>query len=165
MREVFEKECRLWRRSYLIVKLPRLYKHIHDLHTAFPEGRFIHIVRDGRAVALSDRHKFMRRGESQLEGLCAAAQYWLDVVQEVDRQKERVRLFEIRYEDFCRDVHQHVREILRWLGLDEEKFPFHRCPKSLKVTNKKWLRSMTLEEKKVLHKLQHKYLEKYGYST
>jgi|Deesub1362A_J573_1020465.scaffolds.fasta_scaffold06859_3 hypothetical protein len=137
MRQIFELECKFWRKSYIITKLPRLYKHIPLLQTAYPQAKFIHILRDGRAVALSDKHKFMRHGESEMEGLHAAARYWLNVVTEVNKRKRGVDLLELRYEDFCADVHGFIREILLFIGLESAKFPVSKCPATLKVTNPK----------------------------
>ena len=56
-----------------------------DAAKEFPDAKFIHIVRDGRAVAASLRHKFMRSGESTEEGVHRAAARWIDSIDEVER--------------------------------------------------------------------------------
>lgn len=69
MRRIFDAECRRWRKGTIVLKHPRLCQKVPEIRYAYPTAPFIHIIRDGRAVALSIRWKFMRRGESSIQGL------------------------------------------------------------------------------------------------
>lgn len=161
IRRILAAECEDWHRSFIICKLLWLSEYMPLLRTAYPEAKFLHIVRDGRAVALSIRHKFMNDGQSAIEGLKAAAQYWVEKVGKIN--KEKAEILEVRYEDFCGDVHGHIRKALNFIGLDVLKFPFSRCPKTLTSANPKWLKSATDDEIALIEQIEKEYLKIYRY--
>jgi len=165
MRLIIDEECRLWRRGFVITKLPRLYRHILTLETAYPGAKFVHVIRDGRAVALSNRGKFMRNHESAVEGLRASARYWVEVMNEVDLQKRKVDIFEVKYEEFCKDVHGDIRKFLIHVGLEGRKFPFHKCPEKLELTNTGWFEHATEEELAMVEEAQEDCLRRYEYNS
>jgi hypothetical protein len=107
----------------------------------FPRARFIHVFRDGRAVALSwaihegakiqaHRAPFARFGldldrEALLERF---AEHWTQHILEIERQKARLDLVgrgllhELRYEDLCEDPSRELRRIARFMDLDPQRF-------------------------------------------
>jgi LPS sulfotransferase NodH len=102
----------------------------------FGDARFIHLLRDGRSVALSfaqkesskiakDRERYARYGLTlPLEDLVVRfAQNWQDQMREIDRHRERLsgRLYEIRYEDLCADPKQELSSLANFLAVD----PYH----------------------------------------
>lgn len=165
IRLIIDEECRLWGRVFIITKLPRLYRHTATLETAYPEAKFAHMIRDGRAVALSNRGKFMRNQESAMEGLRASARFWAKVMDEVDLQKRKVDIFEVKYEEFCTHVHGNIRKFLIHVGLDEEQFPFYKCSAKLEITNAGWFEQATEEELAMVEEAQEDCLRRYGYLT
>ena len=107
----------------------------------FPGARFIHLFRDGRAVALSwairerakiDGHRepFRRFGldldrDMLLEKF---AEHWTQHILEIERQKEeldlvgRGLLHELRYEDLCADPAHELTSIAQFMELDPHRF-------------------------------------------
>ena len=78
---------------------------IQDL---LPEARFIHIVRDGRDVALSIKDLWW--GPSSV---AEAAQYWKSGIQKARSQVVGLHHYrEIRFEDLVLDTERHLRQAL-----------------------------------------------------
>ncbi len=95
----------------------------------FPPAKFIHLVRDGRAVALSSAK---RKGDAEQnreqdfnETLDATSRFWQASMVEITRQVIELRLkedrfLEIRYEDLCADPTKGLRTIARFLGVQPD---------------------------------------------
>eukprot|EP00742_Colponemidia_sp_Colp-10_P013390 GILJ01015124.1.p1 GENE.GILJ01015124.1~~GILJ01015124.1.p1 ORF type:complete len:387 (+),score=41.34 GILJ01015124.1:50-1210(+) len=115
------------------VKDPMNLTYIKYLVTMFPNAKFIHMVRDCRAVAFSiidrnvrivapreTRHRQHGGGkeESMLSTLEEAAQFWSNVVSHVHRMCKSLpsACLEVRYEDLVRDPLQMSKRILQFLG-------------------------------------------------
>ncbi len=97
-------------------KTPRYVEHIPFLMQLFPQGRFIHLIRDGRNVALS--YADVPFGP---KNVAKAAVLWADRVQKgcfAGRSLERGRYIEIRYEDLVDDAAGEARDICEFLGLE-----------------------------------------------
>lgn len=99
-------------------KTPDYIKHLPLLGLLFPSARFIHMVRDGRDVALSmlDLHRLHRH--SATVGLI-----WARRVRRGRVEGERLgpsRYIEIRYEDLVREPEAELIRICAFLGS-----PFH----------------------------------------
>jgi hypothetical protein len=91
--------------------------HVMDmacLGEVFPEARFVHIVRDGRDVALA-----LQDVEWGPEGIGAAALYWRQRVELGIRAGRalRDRYREVRYEDLLADPQGVVRSLCDFLNL------------------------------------------------
>ncbi len=143
----------------VLAKRPSFYRHLELLRAAFPGARFVHIVRDGRPVALSVRAKEVtvarRKGGSPDPGdaLRAAARFWLEVLDRADRLSADERI-EVRYEDLCTDVHGTIRSILRHAALDVDSFPFKRCPSTLSSRNSAWIDGASARELEEISRIQ-----------
>jgi Sulfotransferase family len=96
-------------------KTPQHILSIPELATLFPESRFVHIVRDGRDVALSflDVHF----GPSDL---LFAARVWRKRVQRGRAAGQALgdRYLEVRYEDLVSDPERALRRICGTLDLE-----------------------------------------------
>lgn len=107
----------------------------------FPNVKFIHLVRDGRAVALSwakkehikieenlDLYSNQGFGISFEELLKNCAESWKRHIFEVERQKKALELdkqdimYELRYEDFCLNPHEYLREIADFMDISPQFF-------------------------------------------
>lgn len=163
MQVIFMRECKDWGTTNLLVKCLALNRYIELLHLAYPHAKFFHIVRDGRAVAFSLREKLVRKGESTTDGLREAAKYWVEVLNSVSQSKGSLHLLDVKYEDFCMNVHDTLREMLQFANLNLQRFPFERCPQTLEITNSKWLKAASQEELDLLIDLEKEHLIKYGY--
>jgi len=164
--------CERGKKRFL-AKLPAFRHHLGVLTAAFPQASFVHIIRDGRAVALSLRDKHLAlqardrptpagRRLSPEDALRWAAREWVDGL-EAAVGAASLHLLEVRYEDLCRDVHGTLRTILRHCDLDIESFPFRRCPRDLSIRNGRWLENATNTELKQVFALQGDLLRRYGY--
>jgi protein-tyrosine sulfotransferase len=132
----------------------------------FPEARFIHIVRDGRAVASSfaikERKMIERFPDSyrqsgidySLEMLVEKfAEHWKEHVLEIEKQKENLGLenkgllHELRYEDLCANPRKQLEIIAHFMGLDPSRFNIHDYSKikSKDYKYQKQLSPMTIQ--------------------
>jgi hypothetical protein len=161
MRRLVDQECRRWGRTAFLAKPLPLIGHLDVLQAAHRHARMIHIVRDGRAVAVSIREKFMRSGESSREGLDLAAARWLEVLDEVEQLQ--LPVLTLRYEDLCVDVHGCLRRSLGHAGLDAEAFPFAGIPTELNPTNERRLREFGPGELEAVQGAQAPALRRLGY--
>ena len=170
IRTIVDEESRIWRhRTHLLIKDPYLSRYIPLLRSALPDAKFVHITRDGRAVALSLQAERLRStypGASDVEKqelLKNIAHYWVDVLDDVAVARDSVDLYEIRYEDFCADVRSSLQRILCHVGLSAEQFPYERCPVDLSPTNAKWTDAASPEAIATVEDIQAPWLAKLRY--
>ncbi|MDQ4023899.1 MAG: sulfotransferase [Actinomycetota bacterium] len=96
-------------------KTPRYVEHIPLLARLWPESRFVHLVRDGRNVALS--YADVPFGPKTV---AKAAELWASRVRmgiESGRSLGE-RYIEIRYEDLVEDAEGEAKDLCEFLGLD-----------------------------------------------
>ncbi len=105
----------------------------------FPDARFIHLYRDGRAVALSwmkkDRAKLgharyagyvLDRSDEDL--METYIRHWQDHVLHLEREAVQLglgpagRLFELRYESLCAAPTVELAALARFMGIASEPF-------------------------------------------
>lgn len=99
-----------------------------EIRALFPDARFIHLVRDGRDVALSLRERpwgqyQLRPFPKRLLGhVSGGGQLWLDALSLVGRFKRLYgpKLLEVRYEDLVREPQAVLSRICAFLGLEFE---------------------------------------------
>jgi hypothetical protein len=91
-------------------KTPMHAQHIPLLARNFPNAKFIHIIRDGRACAAS----FHRRWGFTPE---LTVYRWKHIVQEARRQGDRLpgRYYELHYEDLTNNPEIWLKDICRFL--------------------------------------------------
>lgn len=98
-------------------KTPEYTSHLPILRELFPTAQYIHIVRDGRDVALSGYQ--MHFGA---KNAYAAARQWSSVVKEVQAfaatMPERAFL-ELRYEDLLSDTARTFARIIQFLDVED----------------------------------------------
>jgi hypothetical protein len=96
-------------------KTPRYIQNIPLLVELFPDARFIHLVRDGRNVALSYSHV-----EFGPKTLARAADLWARRVAAGIRDGRSLphgRYIEVRSEDLAEDPEGEVKDICEFLGI------------------------------------------------
>jgi hypothetical protein len=99
-------------------KTPAYMMHMKAIQRTIPEARFIHLIRDGRDVALSRMDQRRRRG---LDGPPAdqVARQWSKRIARARAQAPRRRHYmEARYEDLVLDTEAILRGISGFLELD-----------------------------------------------
>lgn len=87
---------------------------MNEIVTHMPEVRFIHIIRDGRDVALSYRDLWFGPGSDPR----AAAIFWMWRIREIRQQAQFVpHYLEVRYENLVRNTEVVLREISNFIRL------------------------------------------------
>jgi hypothetical protein len=109
-------------------KTPHHVLHWRDVTEALPYAPLVHIVRDGRDVALG-----LIRARFGPKTVYRAAQRWTQYLSAIDRIKAAtpaVRLHEIRYEDLLQQPEEVLGGICAFLGerYAPEMLEFHRNP-------------------------------------
>ena len=111
----FETYARLQGKNRWGDKTPRYIEHIPFLARLFPDSRFIHLIRDGRNVALS--YADVPFGPKTV---AKAARLWAHRVScglRDGRALEAGRYIEIRYEDLVEDAAGEAKDICEFLDV------------------------------------------------
>lgn len=174
-------------RPHPLVKLTG-WPRIGFLREIFPEARFVHLIRDGRAVAASLTEVGFWRGwqgpggwrwgplppayqelwESTGSSFHAlAGLQWrriVEVTAEAARALPPDRFLEVRYEDLCDRPRDTVDEILAFAGIGPSS-RFHRRLETfpLESANDKWRRRLTADQQAALETVLVEPLAAYGY--
>ena len=161
-----EQECRSWRRNRLLVKLPRLSRTVLLLNRVFPDADFIHIIRDGKAVALSNEHKFKRSPWGSPAALRWSAEYWNEIIFHLQGAGETIgdRFTVIKYESLCKDVRGVVSSIMKSTELREAEHILEALPATLSITNERQYERCSPESMRLLNDVLRPALTQYGYS-
>ena len=84
---------------------------------AMPEARFIHVIRDGRDVALSRWKRTL--GDKEPAPASQVAEGWERRIRRAQRQGRKVyHYLELRYEDLVTDTEPNLRRIAEFLELE-----------------------------------------------
>ncbi|MGI9556738.1 MAG: sulfotransferase [Solirubrobacterales bacterium] len=98
-------------------KTPIYMKRMLMIEQVLPEVRFIHLIRDGRDVALSRARRALRDPAP----ISKTAQRWQTRIQKARRQQRKLGFYmEVRYEDLVVDTEPTLREICDFLDLPFE---------------------------------------------
>jgi hypothetical protein len=99
---------------------------MREIAAALPEARFLHLIRDGRDVALSRRSRGMGAGKP----IGDAARLWRRRVENARKQARRLRdrYLELRYEDLVAAPEAELRRICGSIELayDPAMLDYHR---------------------------------------
>ncbi len=136
-------------------KTPYYGMHIPKLLEWFPDAQFVHLVRDGRDVALS---LFARRHDFGVYNTYYAGKYWqqfVEVTREHGSKLNPTQYLEIRYEELVADPRRLLQSICEFLHeeFSEEVVDFKRAGQAGKTpllqrpvqadNAGKWRRAMT----------------------
>lgn len=117
VRAVFEVFAHRQGKTLYGDKTPGYVNHLDLLSELFPEAKFVHIIRDGRDVALA----YVERPEWGPRTIAEAAMYWRSRVERGRESGTRLGpslYHEVRYESLIADAEGTVRDLCRFLGLD-----------------------------------------------
>jgi hypothetical protein len=142
IRRVFGWHQRLRARPVFLGKSSMINFMLADVDRLFPDARFIHIVRDGRAVALSYAEKEGRKMAAAAERYRDAGLWyepnalimhmgklWQDTLAEIEQVSAGLewrangRYHFCRYEDLCREPATLLRSLLEFIGVDDPALP------------------------------------------
>jgi hypothetical protein len=99
-------------------KTPRYMRAMPRIARALPEARFVHLIRDGRDVALSQRERVI---DGSPVPMAAAAERWQRRIIAARDGAEEIKgngYEEIRYEDLVADTEGTLRRICAFIELD-----------------------------------------------
>lgn len=96
-------------------KTPGYCTRLKHIEAVLPEARFIHLVRDGRDVAVSLRQQWFSPGYD----ITGQAQHWRDNVRAARKQGATCRYYlEIAFEDLVRNPEAQLRRVCDFIELD-----------------------------------------------
>ena len=94
-------------------KSPSYVRKMRRVQSALPEARFVHLVRDGRDVALSQVQV-----DFGPDRVSEAARDWVGGIERARRQARRLRHYlELRYEDLVADPEPQLRRVCEFIEL------------------------------------------------
>ncbi len=100
-------------------KTPRYVTSLAKLGRAVPEARFVHMIRDGRDVALSTNRRLVELRGSKPVPAERMAKRWRHRILSARRVEQvQGRYMEIRYEDLVRDTEPALRGVCEFVELD-----------------------------------------------
>jgi len=112
-------------------KTPAYVKRMPMIERALPEARFVHVIRDGRDVALSRRRRALREPAPPER----VAEKWRKRILGAREQARRVAHYtEVRYEDLVTDTEATLRRVAAAVELDWDPAMLHhheRAPERL----------------------------------
>lgn len=98
-------------------KTPIYVEHMRQIQSALPEARFVHLIRDGRDVALSR----IRRALDEPPSVSRMAKAWSKRIEAARRQAQELdHYLELRYEDLVADTETTLRQVCEFVDLDYE---------------------------------------------
>jgi hypothetical protein len=180
-------ECLTESRTRLLLKITG-WPRIGYLAECFPDAKFVHLVRDGRAVANSllavsfwngwhgpGRWRWDVLSEEQQANweatgrsfVALAGFEWVMMLTAIEKASQALppsQFLQIRYEDFCTSKVETVQQILKFADLDWTR-DFARNVERYPATsaNMKWQTDLTPSQQRILEKVEQPYLKQFGY--
>jgi hypothetical protein len=159
-------------------KTPQHTLHWREILDGFPDLKVLHLVRDGRDVALS-----FYEAPFGPKHIFQAASRWTRALAAAEAAREALpadAFLVIRYEDLVERTEEELRRICAFLGepFDEEMLAFHRKAVSYPTDKRnstwlqrpvridereKWRTRLTAREQRIFEALAGDELERYGY--
>lgn len=180
-----ERVARKQGKTRWLEKTPEHIFEVRSLIEWFPDARFLHVIRDGRDVALSLRNKgwVSSRSDDALQQLISAARLWHRAMEFGNwlRKEGGNQYMEFRYEDLVGRDEGLLDRINHFIGidLDYDRIDTHGAgalrggnttyEQSMVGLSKKgvcrWDREMSVVEKQVITYCLKETLEEKGYRT
>ncbi|HEX5080246.1 MAG TPA: sulfotransferase [Geminicoccaceae bacterium] len=160
-------------------KTPRHLRNWREISGDFAASPVIHVVRDGRDVAVS-----MIKARFGPKSVYACARAWkedLDQIEELENHQSPSLFYQISYEEILQDSEQALKKICNFLGEEyaPEMLSYHcntlpyptdarnqqNLAKPVMVENKeKWRHEMTRDDVRVFEAVAGDALARYGYA-
>ncbi len=174
-------------RPRLLIKITG-WPRLGFLKEVFPDAKFIHLYRDGRAVVNSLLHvdwwlgwqgtekwgegplspERMAKWEKYHQSFVALAAISWEILLEAQEKAQQLippeDILQIRYEDFCVNTTQTLQQAMTFSEMDwtaNIEATVRQIP--VKSTDYKWKEDLTAEQQWILNDCLHDTLQKYGY--
>ena len=137
-------------------KSPSYVRRMRRVHAVLPESHFVHLIRDGRDVALSQLE--VHHGNDEVS---AAATEWVEGIEKARRIGGRIgdAYMEVRYEDLVADPQPVLERICERIELDFDHamLDYHRgaeerLAESVRDMSKSGGAAVTAEQRAAQHK-------------
>jgi len=176
------------KRNRLVHKITG-WPRIGFIAEAFDDAKFIHVIRDGRAVANSmlnvdfwdgwqgpDKWLYGSLPERYREEwevhdrsfVALAGLQWkmlMDAADEAIAKLDPSKVLTVRYEDMCPDAIPTFKKVAEFCELEwHDDFERRLKKYPMKNTNDKYKKDLTLQQQQELESVLAEYLEKYGYT-
>lgn len=180
-RRLVDVHERLTGRDRFLSKYPRNVLRMDWLDAIFPDALFLHLIRDGRAVARStlemrDRHGGRDRWWGarprewreldRLDPLEAVSRQWKVTIEHARRSAAAFtegRYIEIRYEDFCERPVETLVKVGEWADLRWPDGAAAEASRSVESRNYKWRDGFDADEIATIERAQSPLLQDLGY--
>ncbi len=167
----------------LVTKRTANNRRIPQLTRIFPDARYIHLVRDGRAVAYSlprvgwwAEHVLYWAGKTPAQLVAdgansveLAAVNWVEEMKSLEAGLpliEPAKLLEVRYESLLENPLEEIRRMADFMGLGAS-LPDQYCQLieslQLKPRAELWMENWTDKEKRHVDEIQSSTLQRWGY--
>jgi hypothetical protein len=175
------------KRSRLLVKITG-WPRIGFLHEIFNDAKFIHIVRDGRAVANSlinvnfwhgwrgpqnwrwgeltptQKEEWEKYNRSFIALACIQWKILMDAMEKAKKYIDNNNFFEIKYEDLSSNTLKVFKDVTEFCDLEwSRNFETSIKKYSLKNKNYKWKEEFTKGQQNIVENILHDYLKRYDY--
>jgi hypothetical protein len=171
-------------KARFVNKHPRNSVRIGYLRRVFPDARFIHVIRDGRAVAASIRTQVRsrpRRAAQPLGGFCRPpgwrtlmredpvlenALVWRAIVRHLRQESARLGsdYREVRYETLCAEPRRVYAELFEFAGLPAGEAALAGIPAEPLARSDAWRETLGAEEVATVEKAAGDLLDELGYA-
>lgn len=182
MNKKFERIRRLVGAKVLLTKRTANNRRIPALMNIFPAAKYIHLIRDGRAVAYSlprvawwDDHVLFWAGKSPrqmvMEGfdpLVLAARNWVEEMASLESGLaliEPEKVLEVNYKQLLQNPLVEIERMIEFMGAGSPlPGDFRELVKSLQLRprSEPWIESWTDEEKQKVNQIQAATLHRWG---
>jgi hypothetical protein len=99
-------------------KTPEYVEFMRPIGRTLPEAHFVHVIRDGRDVAVS-RIKWRQQRSGKTPPIRRLAKRWQKAITVARKQSKRLNHYtEVRYEDLVAEPEQALRGICEFIELD-----------------------------------------------
>jgi hypothetical protein len=94
-------------------KTPQHMLHVREIKKIFPEAKFIHLIRDGRDVAVSSSRIFV--GPPSIYGIAHEWRKYIEIFDKFKKILNHNEYLEVRYEDLVRNPEAELKKIFIFL--------------------------------------------------
>ena len=148
---------------------PASLERLRAIAEILPEARFVHVIRDGRDVALSLREEWRAPGRD----LATLVRYWSERIRQAREEAGRsLRYLEVRYEALVAEPERTLRDVCAFLDLAfDPRMPRHHQTTRRRLASclpdaglvGRWRREMTPEERDACEAVAGDLLAELGY--
>lgn len=152
----------------IVEKTPTHAHYIKEIKILYPRSKFIHIIRDGRDVAVSLFRSFTPRFEWAPKSASEAADRWMGTLEYVEDMKHQFPgdIEEVRYEDLAADSEKNLKKLFYFVGETPEKQLISQALRQWpphKNSIGRWESELTEQQITDYEQKAGKWLERFGY--